>query len=237
MVIYSVAPYFFYGFFYFFFLCLDRLISWSSPKEVIPYLITFRVPYELGMDWALISLILTIGVLEYSIEEFTQTIIPSQLRLKAKESSKFNTEYIGFYFRNLILFLIVAILSIILVYLGMFFLARLNQSLGIFYGIEHFFNPITYFVFFFAAVGYAFLVWGLFNSVFFFALSRPKFALVSIIAGFVVDFVVGFILSRLFGYYWGVLGLTCGAIVFMVISTLYASKVFNSLDYYYYSAY
>lgn len=237
MLLYSVAPYLFYGFFYFLFLCLDRLVSWSCHKEVVPYLITFRVPYELGMCWALLSLVLTIGVLEYSMEEFSQTIIPRQLRFRAKDINGFNTEYTGFYLRNTILFLIVAFLSILFVYFGMFLLARLNQEWGIFYGIEHFFNPITYFVFFFAAVGYVFLAWGLFNSIFFFALSRPAFVLKSIIPALLVNFVVGFLLSRLFGYYWGVLGLTFGALVFMIISSIYAKRVFDQLDYYYYSAY
>ena len=237
MLIYSVAPYFFYGFLYFLFICLDRLVSWSCHKEVIPYLITFRVPYELGMDWALLSLILAVGALEYSIEEFSQTIIPKQLRSRAENVSRFNAGYIGFYLRNIILFLIVAILSILFVFFGMLLLAKLNQMWGIFYGIEHFFNPITYFVFFFAAVGYVFLVWGLFNSIFFFALSRPNFVLKSIIPALLVNFVVGFILSRLFGYQWAVLGLTVGSVVFMIISTIYAQRVFDSLDYYYYSAY
>lgn len=237
MLVYLLLPYFLYGFLYFFFLCLDRLIAWSCHKEVIPYIITFRVSYELGMDWALCSLILTIGALEYSMEDFSRTVIPEQIRFKAMDIDNFNTRYILFYRRNLIIFLCVAILSILFVYFGMFLLAQLNQRWGILYGIEHFFNPITYFVFFFAAIGYAFMVWGLFNSIFFFALSRPVFVLKSIIPAIIVNLVVGFIMSRLFGYYFGVIGLTAGAVTFMLISSIYARRVFQRLDYYYYSAY
>ena len=49
--------------------------------------------------------------------------------------------------------------------------------------------------------------------------------------------IVGFVLSRVVSYELAVVGLTVGAFVFMLLSSLYARRAFNRLDYYYYSAY
>ena len=78
---------------------------------------------------------------------------------------------------------------------------------------------------------------GLMNSVFVFSLSRPMFVLQAITAAVVVNAVVGFVLSRTLAYWYSVVGLTVGALVFAAVSTRYAMRVFRNLDYYYYSAY
>ena len=56
-------------------------------------------------------------------------------------------------------------------------------------------------------------------------------------AGLLTNFLVGFVFSRAFDYYYSVIGLTAGAIVFAVMSTYYAYHFFKNYDYYYYSAY
>lgn len=233
MLTYSVFPYFLYGVLYFTFLFLDRVVAWTTPFEYSPYIIWFRVQYELGMNWALISLVLTIGVLQYSIEAFSKTVIPEQKRVKAKEASEFNQRFLRFYKNHLLLFLFISILSIVGVYFGMFLL----DGIGIFKYVEHFFNEITYFVFFSACVGYTFLVWALFNGIFFFAISRPHFIIRAIIPALISNLVVGFFLSRIFGHHFAVIGLLIGAFVFMIVSSVYAFRVFKQLDYYYYSAF
>ncbi|MDI6703204.1 MAG: hypothetical protein QME40_00755 [bacterium] len=233
MVIYSIFPYFLYGVLYFVFLFLDRVIAWTTPSRDSPYILWFKVQYELGMVWALISLVLTIGVLQYSIEAFSRTVISEQKKVKARGVSDFNQRFINFYKNHLILFLFISILSIIGVYSGMFLLNRIE----IFKYVENFFNEITYFVFFSACVGYVFLVWALFNGIFFFALSRPHFIIRAIIPGIICNFVVGFFLSRIFGHHFAVIGLLIGAFVFMIVSSIYAFRVFKHLDYYYYSAF
>jgi len=111
------------------------------------------------------------------------------------------------------------------------------RTAGVFPFIEVFFNPVTQSVFWWAAVGYVFLVLGLFNSVFLFALSRPFFVLRALLAGFVLNVIVGFVLSRVVSSELAVVGLTVGSFVFMLLSSLYARRAFNRLDYYYYSAY
>jgi hypothetical protein len=85
-------------------------------------------------------------------------------------------------------------------------------------------------------IGYAFLAWGLFNTLFLLALSRPRYILRAIGLAFVVNVVVGFFLSRTIDYYYSVFGLVVGAIVFGALSTWYTWRAINSLDYYYYSS-
>ncbi|MGZ4164445.1 MAG: hypothetical protein ACXVPK_10440, partial [Tumebacillaceae bacterium] len=62
MTVYSVMPYFIYGFLYFFFLYIDRVMAWSTNGEYMPYFIWFRGDYELGLDFALLVLMLPLGV-------------------------------------------------------------------------------------------------------------------------------------------------------------------------------
>lgn len=235
MLVYAVAPYFWYGALYFAFLFADRIMAWSGGRGrgLLPYFIWFDTPYELGMDWALLCFVLTVGVLEFTIQEFSERIVPAERVAPADRIEKFNRRFTRFYYIHLLLFLLVSLLSITGTYWGMSFL----RHTGLFPFIEVFFNPLTKFVFWWAAIGYVFLVWGLFNSVFLFALSRPALVLRSLGIAFLVNLVVGFILSRAFRYELAVVGLTSSSLVFMLISGYYARRAFAHLDYYYYSAY
>ena len=97
--------------------------------------------------------------------------------------------------------------------------------------------PITRFVFWWAAVGYVLLVWGLFNSNFLFALSQPIFVLRALGCGLLVNLLSGLALSRVLGFEMVVIGLTLGALTFLLVSSYYTRQVFRNLDYYYYAAY
>ena len=234
IIAWSVSPYFVYGIMYFGFLFLDRIIGWSAPYlpggAPPPYIIWFRTPYEVGIDLALISLILTIAMLEYTINEFSTMLIPTQQKVKAVKVQRHNLSFKIFYFRQVALLVIVAIISIIVSYHVVEWLKTLPEAvLGD--------NVITPFVFRWGMVGYAFMALGLLNSVFFLSLSRPKFVHRSIGIGIIVNVIVGFILSRTVIYYYSVIGMVAGAIVFAAVSTWFALKIMDELDYYYYSSY
>ena len=235
MLVYSTAPYFFYGTLYFAFLFADRIIAWSSDngRGLIPYVIWFDTRYELGMDWALFCFVLTVGVLEFTIQEFSERIVPSQRSARADGFENFNRRFTRFYYSHLALFLIASIVSIVGAFWGMIYLRRT----GLFPFIEVFFNPLTESVFWWAAVGYVLLVWGLFNSVFLFALSRPAFVLRSLAPALALNLIIGFILSRAVRYDLAVVGLTAGSLVFMLLSGYYTRRTFRKLDYFYYAAY
>lgn len=235
MLVYATASYFCYGVLYFTFLFSDRILAWTGAtgRGFLPYFIWFNTPYELGMDWALFSFVLTVGVLEFTIQEFSDRIIPAEQVAPADRIGNFNRRVTRFYYTHLALFVAIAIFSVLGAYWGMVFL---RQS-GVFPFIEVFFNPITKLVFWWAAIGYVFMVWGLFNNIFFFALSRPGFVLRSLAPALLLNLVIGFILSRAFHYELAVVGLTVGSLAFMLISSFYARRAFKQMDYYYYAAY
>ena len=233
IIAWAVSPYFVYGVMYFGFLFLDRVVGWSAPYSPggapSPYLIWFRTAYEVGIDLALISLILTIAMLEYTINEFASVLIPTQESLTAFDVRRHNRSFKLFYVRQLILLVVVAVISMLVSDVVVDWLRTLPwAAMGD--------DMVTPFVYRWGMVGYAFLSLGLLNAVFFLSLSRPRFLLRAIGIGFLVNVVVGFILSRVVVYYYSVFGLVVGAFVFGVLSTWYVWQVMNELDYYYYSS-
>jgi len=234
IIAWSVGPYFVYGVLYFGFLFLDRVVGWSAPYspggEPSPYILWFRTAYEVGIDLALISLILTIAMLEYTINEFSTMIIPTQESVDASDVPRHNRSFKAFYVRQLILLVIVASISMAV---STTIVDRLRMLPWAAMGDD----VITPFVYRWGMVGYAFLSLGLLNAVFFLSLSRPYFVLRAIGLGFIVNLVVGVVLSRIVVYYYSVIGLVAGTFVFGVLSTRYTWRVMNELDYYYYSSY
>ena len=232
---YVTSPYFVYGFLYFGFLFLDRIISWSAYARDVPAsIIWFRTPYELGMDWALLSLFLTIALLEFTIERFSRTLIPNQHQLTGFEVSRFNRIYGNFYKGQFTLLVIFGIASIFIAFYGVSFLKRFDYIPEV---KDFFSNRITYFTFFVASAAYLVMSIGLLNGLFFLTLSRLNFAIRAILAGIIANIAVGLPLSRWFDYEYGVFGLLAGAVVFAMVSTRFIKKFFNKLDYFYYSAY
>ncbi|MEN9646937.1 MAG: hypothetical protein RL238_3606 [Actinomycetota bacterium] len=234
IIAYTVAPYFFYGICYFGFLFLDRMVGWSTADEALPFLIWFRTPYELGLDWALLCLVFTIALLEYTINAFSEMIIPTQQRFRASQVVEHNRYFKKFYKRQVIALILMSLASGIMVYKAVLWTRRFDHIEQI---RDFFASPITFCVFFWGAAGYGLLVVGLMNGVFFFALSRPFFVLRPIAAAIITSVVVGFVLSRTLDYWWSVAGMASGAFVFAVLTSRYVARVLNDLDYYYYSAY
>lgn len=234
ILLYTTAPYFAYGVLYFGYLYLDRVIGWSVSEGSFPYPFWFHTSYELGVDWALISLILTIALLEYTINEFSAMIIPVQKLFSAFNLEDHNRYFKRFYGRQLVLLLVAACLSIVGTYKAVVAL-RLFQEVPL---IRDFFSsPITFFTFWGAALGYNLLVVGLFNSVFFFSLSRPGPVLRAIVIAMVVNGTIGYGLSRGVAYPWSVVGLMAGSFTFALLTIRSAMRLLDRLDYYYYAAY
>lgn len=227
--------YFLYGFLYFFFLFLDRVLAWSAGPPPPPYIMWFNTPYELGMDWALISLILTIAVLEYSINAFSKQLLPLQKKVGFTQVKGFNRFFQKFYRRQMILLLGIGVISIVATFFGINSLRVFKDEIP---EIRDFFlNPMTTKVFWIAGISYLFVVIGLLHSLFFFTLNKPSFAVYAIAGAFLVNFVVGFVCSRTLGLEYAVIGLLAGSITFAAISGGMAKSFFKHLDYYYYSAF
>jgi len=227
--------YFIYGLGYFLFLFVDRILAWSAGPPPPPYIIWFNTPYELGMDWALLTLVLSVAVLEYSIQAFSKYLVPLQEKAKFNQLKAFNDYYRKFYFRQLALLIGFSIVSILLTYFAVDSLRMFQNKVP---EIRDFFaNPMTTKVFWLASISYVFLNIGLLNALFFFTLNKPAFSMYSMLAGLTVNFFVGFICSRVIALEYATIGLMAGSICFAVVSGLFARKFFKRLDYYYYSAF
>lgn len=231
---YTLYPYFLYGSAYFLFLIMDRMLAWTTGHKQLPYVVWFNYPYEVGVDWALIPLISTIALIEVFIYELGYAAFKKINQTRAPDVKSFNRHFLRVYKIAGVTFFLVGIISVILAYL---FPYALRDMPYFFKFVDVFFNDINLFVFFFASAGYVLLSWSLLNCIVFFAYSRHKFALKAIGLGLLANFLVGFVLSRSFDYYYSVIGLLAGSIVFAVISTYYAYRFFKQYDYYYYSAY
>lgn len=227
--------YFVYGFCYFTFLFVDRIMAWSTGNPPPPYIVWFNTPYELGMDWALISLIITVAILEFSIQLFSKKLIPAQKKSPITKIKFFNSYFGRFYFLQILLFVVVSIVSVVATYYGVLSLRVFEDQIP---EIKDFFaNPVTFKVFWMGAIGYIFLIYGLMNSLFFFTLNRPEFVMYSIVPSLIVNGVVGYVCSRVISYEYATIGLIAGALTFAMITGLIARQFFKHLDYFYYSAY
>lgn len=229
----TVIPFYTYGTLYFLFLIMDRFIAWTVNTGNNPYIIWFNVKYEVGLDWALIALVFMMGITEVSIHEFLLRINKAIKQYNYDQIKSYNKRMLHFYYQFNALFFLFSIATIILTYL---FIANLNHFTDAEY-IEVFMQNPTPAIFLVASIGYIFLVNGLMNILFMFSLSRQQFALRAIGYGLIVNMVTGLILSRSLGYAWAAGGLLLGAMVFWYITHKNSIKMFNDLDYYFYSAY
>lgn len=247
---YTVAPYFLYGFLYFTFLYVDRVMAWSSNNSAyMPYIIWFRGNYELGLDFALFTLMVPLGVIEVAVDT-----IMKQLELQIKNFTIYTTTQLNMSFKNkykkfLILIIIVSSLSGILIYMLLMFINK-NYTGVLKFDILK--NPTIHFVLICSIISYAILAVGLMNSVILFSLSQPKVLNKALSTALVINIGVGFVASRWFswmqnnlgnndlfygieGYAFAIFGLMAGSIFFMVASIKTTLKVFDNLDYYLYA--
>ncbi|MGN8226447.1 hypothetical protein [Gracilimonas sp. BCB1] len=232
---YNTYRYFVYGFCYFTFLFMDRLMAWSAGPPPPEYIIWFNTPYELGMDWALISLVITIAMLEFSVHSFSRNLIPAQKKAVISKIKLFNRFFRRFYIKQIMLLLAVGGISILVTYYGVLSLRMFENEVP---EISDFFaNPMTFKVFWLASIGYLFLIYGLLNSLFFFTLNRPEMVMYAMIGSLFVNFITGFLCSRIFGLEYAVIGLIAGSAVFSISTGILAKRFFKHLDYFYYSAY
>lgn len=231
LMLYSIMPYFKYGFFYFLFLNLDRIIAWSTHNVYMPYIIWFRGEYELGLDFALLVLILPMGLIEVVVNEIMLKVYVDQQNYRMDDITSLNRLYRRFHLKWSIIVSLFCVVNAIILYLIIRYIDYNNiihlEILG---------NKVTHFVLIVAIISYSVLTIGLMNCLILFSLSQPKMAGSAITTAVAVNTIIGFVLSRWVDYSWAVIGLIVGAIVFTVLSYGSVRKVFRDLDYYLYYA-
>ena len=233
ILFYSLIPFYTYGFLYFIFLVTDRIVAWSTNVASKPYFIWFNVPYELGLDWALVALVLLMGLTEISIHEFMYRINDLVIKFKYNEYKKFNNEIFLFFKKFNLIYLVLSVIIILFT----FFIVYIAYKITDISYIENFFNGYTPFVFWVASISYAFLVNALMNVLFIFSFSRQNFSVSSILVATFINVTVGIVLSRMIGLQYAVIGLLVGSVAFWYLSFRYAVNMLKKLEFYYYSSF
>ncbi|PWK14962.1 hypothetical protein [Tumebacillus permanentifrigoris] len=233
IIVYSIMPYFTYGFLYFLFLYIDRIMAWSANSEFMPYFIWFRGEYELGLDFALIVLMLPLGVSEVVVNRIMLDLEASQKGYWGFETEKLNKHFLSLYHKWLGVTGISSLISGVLVIFVVFFL---NDTYYAHSGKYLMSTPKTYFVFYVAVVSYLIMAMGLMNAVILFSISQPNLVNKAIVPAVFANVVLSFLLSRWGDFSWAVFGLLIGACLFSFLSYRQVRHLMKHLDYYVYAA-
>ncbi len=232
VLLYHNYQYFFYGIFIYVFIFMDRIMAWSSGiNGNLPFLVYFEKNYELGMDLAILVFLLLSGVLEYSIASFTRFIDIGQKITDHKTPEVFNNQLRKMYWEQVLLLFLTSFAAFTFIYF------IITASWGFEAQFHEVLLNLSIKVCVLGGIGYMLLAWGMLNSLYLFTLGQSLKPLKSIIYACLLNLFLGFVLSRFFAYEYSVVGMLCGAGLFVALTLRANIKFFKSLDYYYYAAY
>lgn len=239
VTVHSILPYFAYGFMYFSFLFADRFLAWSADRswipdaQYMPYFIWFRGDYELGLNFALLVLMIPLGVNEVIVHKFMLGLEWGQKQFLGFETGRMNGNYRKTYYKMLVVMSAITLANVLLIYV---LLMYFNDGYAVYTGKQLISSPKTYFVFFWSLAGYVILAIGLMNSTIMFALSQPSYVNRAILPALLVNIVVGFVLSRWVDYSWAVIGMVAGSVIFSVLTFRNLRHLLGKLDWCLYAA-
>jgi len=231
IILNSVISYFIYGFTYFAFLFTDRVVAWSTSDTYMPFVIWFRGEYELGLDFALLILIIPMGFVEFIVNEMMYSIAGTQKDYYSYEVDKMYRRYVTIYVKRLVTIFVISAINGVLIHALLMLIKNHYFSF-----IDIAISDTTYFVFIIALIGYAFTAMGLLNAEILFCVAQPKMANKCIFPAMIINIVSGFLLSRWVSYEYAAFGLLIGSLAFVAISTFTVLKMLKKVDYYLYVA-
>ncbi|SCY09601.1 hypothetical protein [Flavobacterium caeni] len=232
VMLYHNYQFFFYGIFIYVFIFIDRILAWSSGANgPLPFLVYFEKNYELGMDLAILVFLLLAGVLEYSIASFTRFIDIGQKNTSHNTPEVFNKSLRNMYWQQILLLFVTSALAFGFIYL------IISASWGFEAQFKEPLLRLSIKVCLLGGAGYMLLAWGMLNSLYLFTLGQAMKPLKAIIYACLVNLFLGFVLSRFFAYEYSVVGMLCGAALFVALTLRANINYFKNLDYYYYAAY
>ena len=85
-------------------------------------------------------------------------------------------------------------------------------------------------------IGYSVLVLGLMNNIILYMLSRPQKVIRAFLWAIIGNAALGFWLTRSFGYWYSVVGMTFGAVIFVALTTRAVMQALREMDYSCYAA-
>ena len=229
-VVHTTLPFAAYGTLYFSFLFADRVVAWTAAgDEPLPYVVWFRTPYELGMDWALVVLFACLALFPFAVGRLVRGLHAAQDAPIGQASEAFLAEY-GMHAR---LTVGVGLGALALAYGGGVWLRESGPALL----APMFDGAVPTYVFIVAGLAYVMLSVGLFNGLVFLAQGRMRHVLVPLALGLGTDLVVGIVLTRLTSYEHAVWGLAAGAAVYAFLTTRSVLTLARQADYHAYAAY
>ena len=236
VLVYSTSRFFLYGILYNTFLFADRFMAWTSGtgrEDFPPYGFWLNVRYELGMDLALIVVMLLSGIVEHATQRFSETLNPQEKRVKSVAVARFLSASRDEHRRRVVALAGTSLIAAGVAVLVAVLLRRL-PSLPIH---EPLMTMTTTRVFIGATIAYIIFMFALQNVLMLLTLSRVELVVRAVAIALAVNVAVGFLCSRAIHYSAAVLGLLAGAIVLAILAARSMRQVLNELDYYYYAAY
>jgi hypothetical protein len=207
--------------------------AWSTNETFMPYVVWFRGDYEVGLDFAILTLILPMGVSEVIVTKLMYDLELSQKAYLMTQGAKLYHQLNRSY-RNMSLGMVATgLVSAGAVYLFTLYYNRLSVLITEQNLLS---SSVTQFVFLVGIIAYVILSICLMNAVILFALSQPSLVIRAILPALGLNFLVGFLLTRWFGYQYAVIGLLLGSIYLVWMSTRAVKNILKKIDYYLYAA-
>lgn len=236
VLVYSTSRFFLYGLLYNTFLFTDRIVAWTSSvgrEDFPPYGFWLNVRYELGMDLALVVVMLLSGVVEYATRRFSETIVPSEKRAKSLDAEAFLSDAASAQRRRTRTLGGASVVAVALTIV----VARALRNLPNTRFHESLISTTTTRVFWIAVAAYVLYMFAVQNMLMLLTLARVDLAARAIGIALAVNVAVGFVCSRALSYSYAALGLLAGTFVLVLLTSRAMRRVLSKLDYYYYAAY
>ncbi|PSB56397.1 hypothetical protein [Chamaesiphon polymorphus] len=223
VLIYLLIPYFFYGIVYFGFIFADRLVANIAVAGHFRSIAGNNLEYQNSMDLALLNLLLIVPFVEYCSYKMVVFWYDRAKNMTLIQVDSLSWQLQKKYWSLLshVLLYFGLLMSIVIILLSILQRSQIDNALTIF-----------------ACLGYLLFAIGLFNTVILLSLDRLYDILGILATATVIDFIIGYLLSSLFGVYLAAIGLVIGAIFFAITSS---KKILNAIERpeycYFYSGY
>jgi hypothetical protein len=229
----SVLPYFFAGSLYFGFLLVDRLMSWSLVPEDIHLTLWIHAGYEMLIIWAFVAFSLMLPLLEYIGRDFVKLAQQTQSRFAVTEQAAHNKVFFDRYMQYWLMLAVAGIITGLLTYFGYEFTQGSASSVSVLTSAS---PLLARQVLICGIVGYMLLAWGLVNVIILNTLSRPWDSVRAYLWAISLNIAFGYWLSRSYGYWFSIVGMTLGALVFALLTMVSVVRVLRQMDYRYYAS-
>lgn len=225
------APHFAFSTLYFATVLADRLVSWSAGDHPLP--VWFQSHYELGLDWALVSVAAGLAFLEVTVAALARMLEDVQDEHAASDLRGHNRAFTRFWLRHAGAALGLLLGGVLLTVGGV----QALDAVGLHAVADRLADPVTRRVFALTVTGYVLLGVGLANAIFLFSLVRPWTVVRASAVALAGGLVVGIALSRTHAYWWGAAGTTTSGLIFAGISAVAVWRTLRRADLHLYAAY